>query len=68
MLHQQVDAVFEKVLLKQSKNIQDEWNKLNQLKEIVSTNDFGMIIDGMNIAYLGHKEGPDKNMVSVIIC
>ena len=61
-----MDAIFEKVLLKQSRNIQDAQNKLNQLKEMVSTNDFGMIIDGLNIAHEGRR-GPNRRLVSMII-
>ena len=66
VLRLQVDAVFKKILLEESKNIQDERNKLDHLKEMVSTNDFGMIIDGMNVAHEG-KKGLDRRLVSVII-
>ena len=58
--------MFKKVFLEQSRNIEDDRSKLNQLKEMVSTNDFGMIIDGLNVSHVGRKV-PDRRLVSVIV-
>ena len=62
-----MDAILEKVFAEQSRDVEYDRSRLKQLKEIVKDNDFGMVIDGMNISHKGRKAGFDKRIVSWLL-
>ena len=64
VLRQHMDAILEKVFAEQSRDVEYDRSRLKQLKETVKDNDFGMVIDGMNISHKGRKAGFDKRIVS----
>ena len=67
VLRQHIDTVFEKIFAEQSRNIQQDRSRLNQLRKMVEDTDFGIVMDGMNISHRGpYRTGFDRRVVKCV--
>lgn len=62
MLRRHIEAMLQGVI-RQSESVRSQLDKLDLLRRMVNFNDFGAILDGMNVAHAFHKVGPSRKQV-----
>ena len=63
MLRQHMEAMLQETI-QQSANIQSELRRMDVLNSMVRSNEFGAIIDGLNVAHVFQKRLPNRKQVS----
>ena len=66
VLRQHMNTMLEKIIT-QLEDVPAEREKLKLLNTMVTSTDFGMILDGMNVAHAFQRQAPNRTLVSCVM-